>query len=148
MVGVPSAGVNDIDALALPLAQWFEARLHQTSLPLMSMPTSTVRLYGLEVIDAEALSRLADDAARAVFLAQAPDLTTLRADPGSMRLLDFDASALVSHPWMSTASASTRPGAHAARRRALVVQVTTRSAGATVTRFDDDPAVVVCSPAA
>jgi hypothetical protein len=125
------------------LARWFEARLQDSLAP----PSANVRLYGLEVIDADALDEFGP-AARVSFVAEAGDLSELFELPDAWRVREFDAAAVVTHPWFMTPQLQAKPGEYPVRRRARVVVVTTRGGSATVTRFDDDPGVVVCSPAA
>jgi hypothetical protein len=128
--------------LPLRLARWFEARLHAS----MSPPTALVRRYGLELIDDDGLELLRPDAARVVFLGEAADCDPPpAADPG---VDDFDAEAIVVHRWLVRDGASFRPGTPAVRRRARVVLVRCPEGMATVTRFDDDPDVVLFGSAA
>jgi hypothetical protein len=130
--------------MPLRLARWFEARLHET----LTVPTSSARLYGLELIDPEQLDELAPTAVRVAFLAEAPDESTLFEHDDAFRVADFDAGAIVEHRWLSVPAPTVRPGVFGGRRRARVVTVVMVDGSALVARFDDDPDTVVCSPAA
>jgi len=130
-------------SLPVRLARWFDFRLHESCL----VPSAGVRLFGLEIVDETRLDHLSSPSVRPVFLAEAHDLDALVAHPEAVRGLDFDATALVEHPWV-VVPPSPRPQAFRGRRRVRTVQVITALGTATVTRFLDDPSVVVLHPAA
>lgn len=130
-------------SLPVRLARWFDHRLHESCL----VPTPGVRLFGLEVLDERLLDDLSSPAVRTVFLAEAADLDSLVRHPEAVRGLDFDATAIVEHPWIVVPPAP-RPNGYRSRRRVRTVQVVSPHGTATVTRFLDDPSIVVLHPAA
>lgn len=137
-VGVPQnlhAPQPPEPSVAQRLAAWFDARLEETAV----VPTGTVRLYGLEVLDPDGLGRLDPTAARVVYLAEAVDECTLYALPEARRLADFDAGATLQHVWVPVTEDSPRPGSFAHRRRARVVFVTDRDDDATTVRVEGLP---------
>jgi hypothetical protein len=136
--------MNDTATLPLRLALWFEARLQES----VSLPTSTVCLYGLELVDEAVLDDPRSIAARVCFLAEAADEMALVDADGAGRVTDFDAGATVAYRWLSPAASPLRPGSYCGRRRARVVQVHSVAGSATVVRFQDDPDVVVFASAA
>lgn len=136
--------MSDSTSLALPLARWTEARLHET----IGFCLRGSRLYGLEVIDPTGLEADGVVAARLSFIAEAADDGALLRLPEARRALDFDAAALVSLEWRSFAGAGmARPGEFSVRRRARVVHVLTSDGAATVTRFEHEPEFVVLAGA-
>lgn len=130
-------------SLPVRLARWFDHRLHESC----AVPSSGLRLFGLELVDDSSLDDLSSPAVRPVLLAEGADLDTLLRQPDAVRALDFDATALVEHPWLPVPP-DPRPYGHRGRRRVRTVQVVTAVGSASVTRFLDDPSVVVLRPAA
>ena len=130
-------------ALPLVLARWFDGRLHES----VGFCLTGCRLYGLEVLDAAALQHDIPTAARASFLADAPDSDTLARHPAVDEALQFDAVALVSMEWRPVPHPQPcRPGEFVGRRRARVVEVMVGHRVATVLRFEADPGFVVLAP--
>jgi hypothetical protein len=84
---------------------------------------------------------------RVVLIAEAADLDQLVRHPEAVRGLDFDATALVEHPWL-VVPPGPAPHGYRGRRRVRTVQVVSPHGTATVTRFLDDPSIVVLHPAA
>lgn len=130
-------------SLALRLARWFDARL--TDCP--PLPSSTVRLYGLEVIDPAGIDALHPGAVRAVFVEEGPDDASILGEATMLRLAEPDAMAFVDHRWFPGPVGVLRPGSFPRRRRARVVRVFATTSAMAI-RFDDDPEVVVFAPAA
>ena len=132
-------------SFALPLARWFEARLHDAAVAHSPL----VRMYGIDVIDPAMLDRFAPDAARPQFVAEAPSIDRLRRLPESASVHQHDAIAFVSTRWMPVDDdRPSRPGEFGRRRRARVVHIVLDGAVAAVARFDAADAVVVLSSAA
>ena len=130
---------------ALALARWFEARLHDTAVAHSPL----VRLYGIDLIDPAMLDRLAPDAARPHFVAEAPSVDRLRSSPAAASVHDHDAMAFVSTRWMTVDEPrAARPGEFERRRRARVVHIVLDGTVAAVARFDAADSVVVLSSAA
>lgn len=130
---------------ALSLARWFEARLHDSVVGHSPL----VRLYGIDLVDPALLDRMAPDAARPRFVAEAPSIDRLRRLPEAVGVHDHDAIAFVSTRWMPVDDPrSARPGDFGRRRRARVVHVVLDGVVAAVARFDAADAVVVLSGAA
>ncbi|MFZ9628525.1 MAG: hypothetical protein ACO3C1_04150 [Ilumatobacteraceae bacterium] len=141
----PSTGGETAPTLALRLARWFEARLHDT----VVAHSSQLRLYALAVLDPDELDVLGPRAVRVQFVAEAPTLDRLRAAPGLEAARQGDAVAFVSTQWMvPSGHRPSRPGDLLRRRRARVVQVVTDHGAAAVARYDDAPDIVVLSTAA
>ena len=139
---VPSVGMSDT-ASPLVLARWFDERLHES----VGFCLAGCRLYGLEVIDADALQHGAPDAVRSSFLVEAADRDVVVRHPGAAEALQFDAAAMVSLEWRPTPQQlPCRPGEFVGRRRARVVDVMMGHRSATVLRFESDPGFVVLAP--
>lgn len=138
-----SQGVSTTASLPLLLARWVDARLHDS----IGFALTDHRLYGLEVIDAAALEDAEPLAARMSFIAQGVDEQALLADPESPRVVGFDGAAFAWTEWRTVADGPLRPGQFPVRRRARVVQVLCCEGGATVTRFEHHPDVVVLAQA-
>lgn len=131
-------------ALPLVLARWFDDRLHGS----VGFCLAGCRLYGLEVIDRDALQHGDPAAVRTSFLAEADDRDSLLRHPAAMEVLQFDAVALAAMEWRPTPQPlPCRPGEFAGRRRARVVEVMVGHRLATVLRFEADPGFVVLAPA-
>ena len=130
-------------ALPLILARWFDERLHES----VGFCLDGCRLYGLEVVDTDALVHGASAAARASFLVEAADFDAVSRHPAAAEVLQFDAVALVSLEWRpKTQPLPCRPGEFVGRRRARVVEVMVGHRSATVLRFENDPGFVVLAP--
>ena len=141
----PPIGDDALPTLALRLARWFEARLHDT----VVAHSSQLRLYALDVLDPDELDGLGPRAVRVQFVAEASSLDRLRAEPGLEAARQGDAVAFVSTRWMlPSGPRPTRPGDLLRRRRARVVQVVTDHGAAAVARYDDAPEIVVLTTAA
>jgi hypothetical protein len=130
-------------SLPLRLARWFDHRLQESCV----VPSVGVRMFGLEIVDAASLDDLPSPAVRVVLIAEAADLDQLVRHPEAVRGLDFDATALVEHPWL-VVPPGPAPHGYRGRRRVRTVQVVSPHGTATVTRFLDDPSIVVLHPAA
>jgi len=132
-------------ALPLVLARWFDERLHDS----VGFCLAGCRLYGLEVIDREALQHGQPAAVRVAFLAEAPDRDSLLRHPAAMEAMQFDAVALAGMEWRPLPQPlPCRPGEFVGRRRARVVEVMVDHRMATVLRFEADPGFVVLAPTA
>jgi hypothetical protein len=132
--------------LPLRLARWFDDRLAESAAPA----SSRVRVYGLEVVDDDEFAHGSSTAVRSVFVAEGTDLEDAMAQAGADRALDFDAAAIVEHPWLTTPSGPSRPGSYPRRRRGRVVRVLTFDGrSAVLCRYDDVEVVgVMGEPAA
>jgi hypothetical protein len=120
-------------SLPLRIARWFDDRLADLELA----PTSTVRLYGIEVIDAESLGAH-PGAARSVFITDGDDIEQVLLSAVAGRAFDFDAAAVVEFPWLTVDQAPPRPGQFQRRRRGRLVRVMMfDGSGATVCRCGD-----------
>ena len=116
-------------SLALRLAHWLDQRLAETEV----VPTSTTRMYGLEVLDREPLR------VRSVFILEANNIESALRHPSVSKGVDYDALALVEFPW-SAAPGSRRPGEFAGRRRGRLVRIVTHEGeSATVFRLGVEP---------
>jgi len=138
--------MSDNTSLALLLARWFDARLHDS----VGFCLRETRLYGLEVLDVDGLASHDPLAARMSFLAAAADQDALLHHPDAPRAREFDAAALVVVEWRPAVSGrAPRPGDFTARRRARVADVVlvADGEGATVLRFEHDPDFIVLAPA-
>lgn len=134
--------VTSSTTLALLLARWLEARLHDSCVP----PSALHRSYALDIIDPDGLETAAPDGARVTFLDESVDparfLAFARADHG------HDAVAWARTMWLAPTGSPVRPGEFAGRRRARLVSVVIDGRVATVARYADQPDVVVVHPAA
>jgi hypothetical protein len=101
-------------SLALDLAHWLDQRLTDTEVA----PTSTTRLYGLEVLGRHPLR------VRSVFILEARSIESAVGHPSVQRGIDYDAAALVEFPWIAVGGSS-RPGDFAVRQRGRLVRVLT-----------------------
>jgi hypothetical protein len=101
-------------SLALDLAHWFDQRLTDTEVA----PSSTTRLYGLELLDRQPVH------ARSVFILEARSIGSALTHPSLERGIEYDAVALVEFPWIAV-GASPRPGEFAVRQRGRLVRVLT-----------------------
>jgi hypothetical protein len=120
-------------SLPLRIARWFDDRLTDLGLT----PSSTVRLYGVEVIDAESLGAL-PTAARSVFITDGDDIDAVLTSGVSGKVFDFDAAVVVEFPWLSMDPSPSRPGDYPRRRRGRLVRVMMfDGSGATVCRCGD-----------
>jgi hypothetical protein len=134
--------MNDT-SLPLLLARWFDDRLHDS----VGFCLTGCRLYGLELIDDDALRHGEPTAVRAAFLVEGADRDTVVRDPSAVDALQFDAVALVSLEWRPIPQPlPCRPGEFVGRRRARVVDVMVGHRSATVLRFEADPGFVVLAP--
>lgn len=141
---MPSLGVNDNDILPVLLVRWFESRLHES----VGFCLRGCRLYGLELIDPDALGDGDPMAARVSFIAEADDRESVVAHPDARSAIAFDAAAMVTVEWRPmAASGLTRPGQFVARRRARVVELVLDDVGVTVIRFENDPDYIVLASA-
>ena len=127
----------------MQLVRWFDARLVECPPP----PSPLVRVYGLEVIDADRIDELAATAVRVVFLDEVADSGEELSPALMARASAQDAVELVHHRWLPKGDRAPRPGAYAQRRRARVVRVVADCVALAI-RFDDDPDAVVFSNAA
>ena len=122
--------------LCLVLATWFERRLHDT----VPFAMNDRRVYGLEVVDPEALELDGPSGARVPFVGS---------NPLPVELLSFDAFATLEYEWREVAPLRPRrPFEFPQRRRARVVAVGMLGSLATVVRFEHQPELVLCSFAA
>ena len=141
---MPSLGVNDNDILPVLLVRWFESRLHES----VGFCLRGCRLYGLELIDPDALGDGDPMAARVSFIAEADDRESVVAHPDARAAIAFDAAAMVTVEWRPmTASGLARPGQFLPRRRARVVELVLDDVGVTVIRFENDPDYIVLASA-
>ena len=132
------------EATALTLARWFDSRLHDS----VGFAIRGTRLYGLEVIDAEALDAGEPWAARVSLILEAADALVIADTPGAQCVSEFDAAALVSVAWKAVAeSTSCRPGRFARRRRMRLLDVIVGDATVTIVRFEDEPEPFVLASA-
>lgn len=124
-----SANANtSANAIALRLARWFDERLTDTDV----QPTSTARLYGLEVLDLEPLL------VRTVFVAEARTMSAVLEHPSVTEGFMFDAAAIVEFPWLRADAMAVRPGEYGRRERGRLVRVSTYEGGAaTLCRVGD-----------
>lgn len=137
--------MNDTPHLPLLLARWFDDRLHES----VGFAVRGCRLYGVELVDRDGLEHGDPLAARACFLAEAEDRTSVIEQPEARRALEFDAVAMVVAEWRLSQAGGTRPHQFAPRRRVRVVElvVTEGRGGASVLRFEHEPDCVVLAPA-
>jgi len=120
-------------SLPLRIARWFDDRLTDLGVS----PSSVVRLYGVEVIDAESLGAV-PSAARSVFIDDGPDVEQVLMSGVAGKVFDFDAAVVVEFPWLTLEAVATRPGDYPRRRRGRLVRVMMfDGTGATVCRCGD-----------
>lgn len=124
------------------IARWFEARLAESLEARLVAP----RLYGLELIDPDAVEYLGAIAYRVAFLGEHEDAIDVEHRLGE-RSLDFDAAALVTSEWAVASDRGVmRPGAYDQRRRARVVTLVCGTGAATALRWEHEPTRVVLAP--
>ncbi|MEI8239343.1 MAG: hypothetical protein WCI22_07970 [Actinomycetota bacterium] len=104
----------------LRIARWLDDRF--TDLDLS--PSAGTRLYGIEVRDAAAIG-VDEAAATSVFIAEGIDLDHVMSLEAASRALDFDAAAVVEHPWLTVDAPLPRPGQFGRKRRGRMVRVIT-----------------------
>jgi hypothetical protein len=120
-------------SLPLRLARWLDDRFTDIGL----VPSSQVRLYGIDLLDPDGLG-VDPAAARTTFIAEGHDLDGVLMSSEATRALDFDAAAVVEHPWLNIVQPQQRPGEFPRRRRGRMVRVITFDGrGATVCRCGD-----------
>lgn len=108
--------------LAIHLSRWFDARLDEMVPPRGAI----VQLFGLEVIDRDAMIELDPLAVRVVFLAEGPDLRSVAGSPGGDAAVVYDAAVTVEYAWVPSGERSLQPGRFAGRERERSVRLTVR----------------------
>ena len=108
--------------LAIHLSRWFDARLDE----MLPPRGAVVQLYGLEVIDRDAITELDPSAVRVVFLAEGPDVSSVASSPGGLAATDYDAAVTVEYAWVPSADRTPRPGCFTGRQRERSVRLMVR----------------------
>jgi hypothetical protein len=127
--------MSGVKARTQVLADWAEARLHET----LDFAPSADRLYGATIVDHIDLADGAAGAARLSFLGEVDDLGAFLGARIVLELGNFDAAVLLAGRWLTDDLAGGRPGEYGARRRARVVMVGDDGGVAATVRFAHRP---------